>query len=112
MRARITILIAGILLVSPVALAQVPIPVPTARAFAFHDELFWIWLIEQAVMLAVPATLLFTGWGGGIRGTLRVAGPEPDMDYDAAVRNSGRRALRAGQYGDRVDPRNPPRTLR
>jgi STE24 endopeptidase len=66
MRARIPFFAVPILLIAPVVLAQVPIPVPTARAVAFHDEIFWLWLVEQVVMLAVPASLLFSGWGAAV----------------------------------------------
>jgi STE24 endopeptidase len=62
MRARYFFFAAGTVFVS-VAAAQVPIPVPSARATAFHDELFSLWLLEQSVLLAVPAGLLLTGWG-------------------------------------------------
>jgi STE24 endopeptidase len=48
-------------------LTLVPIPVNAPGVLEFNQQRDMIWLLEQAVILAVPLTLLFTGWGARLR---------------------------------------------
>lgn len=50
----------------------------TSLALAFHEEIFWLWLLEQFVMLAVPAVLLLSGRGAAVaRGCLTLSRHRP-----------------------------------
>jgi STE24 endopeptidase len=45
----------------------IPIPVNAPGVLEFNYQRDLIWLLEQVVILAVPLTLLFTGWGARLR---------------------------------------------
>lgn len=87
------------------------LPTPSPEAFAFHEELFWLWLLEQAVKLAVPAWLLLSGRGAAIAqrclalargrpwlGTLLFAGVAGLLYALAGLAVDGVRAMRLTPY--------------
>lgn len=45
----------------------IPIPVNAPGVIEFNQQRDLIWLLEQAVILAVPVVFLFTGWGARLR---------------------------------------------
>lgn len=45
----------------------IAIPVNAPGVIEFNQQRDLIWLLEQAVILAVPLTMLFTGWGARLR---------------------------------------------
>ena len=47
--------------------ALIPIPVNLPGVVDFNQQRDLIWLLEQAVILATPMVLLFTGWGARLR---------------------------------------------
>ena len=48
------------------AIAQIPVPEPAAIAITYHRDLFWIWVIEQVALFALPFYLLVSGRGSSI----------------------------------------------
>lgn len=46
--------------------AQVPVPEGAPIASSYFDNLFWLWLVEQFVLLGLPCYLLFSGWAAAI----------------------------------------------
>ena len=69
MTAKLTLLLFLTLALAAPALADEPLPVPqpTPEALAYHHGQDLFWLAEQALGFLVPAIILFTGWGAGIR---------------------------------------------
>jgi len=66
----------SIVLSAASASAQVAVPEPTAAAVNYFDALFWLWLIEHVVLLALPVFLLVSGRGAKAADWIeRLAGP-------------------------------------
>jgi Zn-dependent protease with chaperone function len=67
MRARHLFLALALMSLNPfAAAAEFVLPTPSTEAVAFHGELFWLWLLEQAGQLVMPAWLLLSGRGASI----------------------------------------------
>ncbi len=66
---RITPLLFLALAMAAPALADEPLPVPqpTSEALAYHQGQDLFWLADTALGFILPAVILFTGWGAGIR---------------------------------------------
>lgn len=69
MKTKLTQLLILALFIAAPALADEPVPVPqpTPEALAYHHGQDMFWLADQALGFILPAVILFTGWGAGIR---------------------------------------------
>jgi len=61
-----TVIATALLLATTPVLAQVPVPESTPIASSYFDDLAWLWLVEQLVLLGLPCCLLFSGWAAAI----------------------------------------------
>ncbi|MEO8314922.1 MAG: M48 family metalloprotease [Pseudomonadota bacterium] len=111
MTARFIPLAIALLVAGDATAADLILPVPSAEAFAFHEDLFWLWLLEQTAMLVVPAWLLLSGRGALIArsslskaqgrvwfGTLLFAGFTGGLYTLAGLAADGVRALQLTPY--------------